>query len=285
MTRPGGPSMSDSQLRAALKQVRNGAEIAVTRATGIPPRRIRSGISPLWFDFKETGRDQLEFFIELCALKPSDRVLDIGCGVGRIALPLTGYLNSGRSYDGFDILPAMIDWCVANISSQHPNFHFHVADVYSTITAVHGRDEAWHYRFPFDDDTFDFAYAGSLFTHLTPAGTENYLRETVRTLKPGGRLVATFNMYNAATQKLVPGRSLERYWPHDHGTYRVKEEDKPESNVAYEEGFVREAYRRAGLTIVEPIRPDASYSPARAPKRGEDAANLWYSSAIIARRA
>jgi SAM-dependent methyltransferase len=276
--------MQEGQLRNALKTVRNNAEAPVTRATGVPPRRIRQGISPLWFDFKQTGRDQLEFFVELCDLQPTDRVLDIGCGVGRIALPLTGYLGQGGSYDGFDIMPEMIDWCTANITAQHPSFRFHVAEVNSSISAIVADAEASNYRFPFDDATFDFAYAGSLFTHLTPDGTENYLRETARTLRPGGKLVATFNMFNDETQRRVPGKRLEQYWPNDYRTYRTKEKDAPESNVAYEEGYVRGAYAAAGLTIAEPIRPDASYSPARAPKRSADAANLWYSSGIIAIR-
>jgi hypothetical protein len=46
--------MPEIQLRDRLKTVRNQAEHAVTRATGVPPRRIRKGISPLWFDFKQT---------------------------------------------------------------------------------------------------------------------------------------------------------------------------------------------------------------------------------------
>jgi ubiquinone/menaquinone biosynthesis C-methylase UbiE len=276
--------MPEIQLRDRLKTVRNQAEHAVTRATGVPPRRIRKGISPLWFDFKQTGNDQLEFLVELCGLQPTDRVLDIGCGVGRMAIPLTRYINSSGGYDGFDILPEMIDWCEANISSEHPNFRFHVAEVNSSISALQGKGEASEYRFPWDDATFDMAYAGSLFTHLTPEGTENYLRETARTLKAGGKLVATFNMYNKDTQDVVPGKRLEQYWPNDFGNYRTKEKDAPESNVAYDESYVRSAYAEAGLTIVDPIRPDASYSPARAPKRGDNTANLWYSSAVIAVR-
>jgi hypothetical protein len=91
-------------------------------------------------------------------------------------------------------------------------------------------------------------------------------------------------MYNAESVVLVKPRSLEQIWPHDHGTYKTKERDHPESNVAYDETFVRKAIAEAGLTLVDPIRPDASYSPARAPKRGSAGANLWYSSSVLAVR-
>jgi ubiquinone/menaquinone biosynthesis C-methylase UbiE len=275
--------MQDGQLKVALKGVRDTAEDAVTRVTGLPPRRIRAGISPLWFDFKDTGADQLEFFTELCGLRPSHRVLDIGCGVGRIAIPLTRYLDSEGSYDGFDIAPAMISWCEEHISSEHPNFRFHLAHVNSSITGLNGGGKDSEYRFPFDDDEFDFVYAGSLFTHLTPAGAENYLREAARTLKPGGRVVSTFNLFNRASEQLVASRRLQQYWPNDFGHYRTKEKDAPESNVSYDEEYVRRVHAEAGLRIVEPLRPDASYSPIRAPKRvGDGAANLWYSTSVIA---
>jgi SAM-dependent methyltransferase len=274
--------MQDGRLKAALKQARDVAETVTVRVTGVPPRRIRKGISPLWFDFTRTGRDQLEFFTELAGLRPTDRVLDIGCGVGRIAIPLTGYLSASGSYDGFDILPYMIEWDRANISVRHPNFRFHLAEIASTTNEAQTATlDAAQYRFAFGDDTFDFAYAGSLFTHLVPSGTENYLAETARTLTPGGRLVATFNLYNEQTQARTPGRNLTAAWPHDMGHYRLKEKDAPESNVAYEEGWLRDAYKRAGLTVLEPLRPDASYSPARAPRRGE-APHLWYSVGVIA---
>jgi SAM-dependent methyltransferase len=275
----------DGQLKVALRGVRNKGEVTLSRVTGLPPRRMRVVISPLWFDFKETGDHQLEFLVELCDLRPSDRMLDIGCGVGRLAIPLTDYLDSEGGYDGFDVLPWMIEWCQAYITRRHPNFRFHIANVNSTTNGLNGGGEPSAYRFPFDGQTFDFAYAGSLFTHLTPEGAENYLHETSRTLKPGGRLVSTFNMYNRTTQQSVPGRRLEQYWPNDYGSYRTKDKDHPESNVAYDEGYVRRVHEEAGLTIVEPIRPDVSYSPIRAPKKiGDAAANLWYATSVIAVR-
>lgn len=69
----------------------------------LPPRRIRVWISPLWFDYDRTGSDQLEYFMELGGLRPTDHFLDIACGVGRIAAPLTRYLAPSGGYEGFDL--------------------------------------------------------------------------------------------------------------------------------------------------------------------------------------
>ena len=37
-------------------------------------------------------------------LSPDHRVLDIGCGTGRMAIPLTSFLSKKGSYEGFDIV-------------------------------------------------------------------------------------------------------------------------------------------------------------------------------------
>ena len=44
-------------------------------------------------NLKEIGKRFLQHFIELGKLKPNDIVLDVGCGIGRMAFPLTKYLN------------------------------------------------------------------------------------------------------------------------------------------------------------------------------------------------
>src|SRR5688572_26220823 len=79
-----------------------GFDFASFRAAGLPPRQLRAWISPLWFDFHDTGRSQLEFFVEIAGLQPSHRVLDIACGVGRVAMPLATYLDDAGGYEGFD---------------------------------------------------------------------------------------------------------------------------------------------------------------------------------------
>jgi SAM-dependent methyltransferase len=273
--------MTITDWRSRAKSARNLAEDTLTRVTHRPPRRIRGDISPLWLDFAETGRDQVEFLTELCGLAGDHRVLDIGCGVGRLAVPLTHVLGPDGGYDGFDVMPYMIDWCRRNISSRHPNFRFTHADVRTSIGHDSGTDAA-NYVFPYEDNAFDLAYAGSLFTHLTPDAAENYLRQIERVLRPGGVFVSTWNMYNSDTDKLLPGRSLRLAWPHQRHSHRLKDAEHPESNVAYDEVWLRPCYDKCGMRILEPLRPDATYSPIRVP-RGVDAAHLWYTTTIIAR--
>ena len=58
-------------------------------------------------------------------------VVEIGCGVGRDAIPLTQVLGPNGSYVGIDIIKPSIDWCAHNITPRYPNFrfvHYDVAD-------------------------------------------------------------------------------------------------------------------------------------------------------------
>src|SRR3954470_20703716 len=52
-------------------------------------------------DFRAIGAEFLGLFARLGGLRPGDAVIDIGCGIGRMALPLTQYLDPASArYDG-----------------------------------------------------------------------------------------------------------------------------------------------------------------------------------------
>jgi SAM-dependent methyltransferase len=59
-------------------------------------------------DFKEKGREVFRNFVDLCDITSNDLVLDVGCGIGRMAVPLTSYLTTGK-YEGLDIIPQEIE--------------------------------------------------------------------------------------------------------------------------------------------------------------------------------
>src|SRR5262245_51329776 len=53
-------------------------------------------------EFLTGGRSNVSWLIDNAGLKPTDRFLDVGCGVGRVAIPLADYLQEG-TYRGFEI--------------------------------------------------------------------------------------------------------------------------------------------------------------------------------------
>jgi ubiquinone/menaquinone biosynthesis C-methylase UbiE len=261
-----------------------GYDFASYSTAGLPPRRLREWISPLWFDFHHTGRSQLEFFVEIAGLQPSHRVLDIACGVGRVAIPLTTYLDENGGYEGFDIKKELIEWCQKKITARKKNFRFQTADI-ATSWSPQGHSSVDKYRFPYLDRSFDFAYAGSIFTHIMHGGARNYLSQTARVLKPGGRFVATWLVYNQHSMQLTStSAAVRKYWPYDHGDFRVMREDKPEASVAYDESAIRRMYDEAGLEILEPLRADASYNAGRIPRDRSAGMHLHYALSIVAIR-
>ena len=213
----------------------------------VPPRRLDfAGHS----DFVGTGDEFLSYFVELGGLQPAEAVLDVGCGIGRMARPLAGYLSSEGSYDGFDVNRDGIGWCRRHYA-RHDNFSFRVADLYNRRYNPRGAHAAADYRFPYEDATFDFAIVASVLTHLLESEADHYLAETARVLKPDGRALATFFLLNDESRRLIKGgeAALAFLDPDDHVS--VVDADVPEEAVAYDERWVRERLRAHGLEARE----------------------------------
>jgi SAM-dependent methyltransferase len=119
----------------------------------LPPKRLRHFVGA--GDFRATGEEFATHARRLVSLEPSDRVLDVGSGIGRIALPLTRILDPSGGYDGIEIVKTGVDWCRRNFTAKHPHFRFHHSDIYNGTYNPGGRLRADEYRFPFEDDTFD----------------------------------------------------------------------------------------------------------------------------------
>ena len=197
--------------------------------------------------FASSGDTLRQRVIELAGLSPECRVLDIGCGMGRLAAPLTRYLDQHGSYTGLDIVPSAIDWCKRNITRTFPNFTFALADVLNREYNPSGRIEASAYRFPYPDDSFDVVVLMSVFTHMLAPAMENYIHEISRVLASGGRCFATYYLINAESEQLMrAGTSVVRF-VHRAGPCWLVSTTTPELSVAYDESFVRGAYQRCGL--------------------------------------
>ena len=205
-------------------------------------------------DFQRIGEEFFGYLVGLGGLRPHDRVLDVGCGIGRLAIPLTRYLKAPGSYDGLDIVPLGIDWCREQITPRHPRFRFHLADVFNRSYNPRGRLDASTYAFPFLPASFDFVFLTSVFTHMLPADLENYLYEISRVLRRGGKCLITYFLVNAESAALMEAGRSQFPFKYRRGGYRTISRHRPEDAVCYEEGFIRTLHQKYGLPIEGSIR-------------------------------
>jgi SAM-dependent methyltransferase len=231
----------------------------VNRSSEIPPPPLaRFGCG----GEAEIGAGHLQQLRALAALVPDERVLDIGCGAGRTAIPLTAYLSKNGSYEGFDISAEAIEWCRDQVGSRFANFRFTHADVFNAAYNPSGRVQPSELVFPYPSGHFDLVFLYSVFTHMLPKDVERYLSEIARMLKPGGRVLATFFLVNARRLAAfraavaadptvgggVPNDLLDNDFGDYHAGYQVAEQA-----VVYKESVVRTYYIQRDLRIKEPI--------------------------------
>ena len=216
-----------------------------------PPKRLRARIGRAHYD--EVGREFFSIFTGKAGLTPSARVLDVGCGVGRMAVHLAPFLQPPGQYDGFDVDPDLVSWCRKHISSAYPHARFRHADIESPKYNPQGSQPGSSFTFPFETGSFDFVITISVFTHLVRTVLERYVSEIGRVLAPGGTLVATFFLLNdEAGALLAEGKARLAFRPRD-GICSLLEPGAPERAVAYDEAYVRDLLARSHLGIVEPV--------------------------------
>jgi len=197
--------------------------------------------------YVETGRRFVDRLVASRCLQSDSRVLDIGCGMGRIAFALSNYLSPEGRYEGIDVVPAGVAWGQTHIGRNFPNFHFTLADVFNAEYNPGGSQRASEYRFPFRDGSFDLVLLSSVFTHLRPEALEHYVREIARMLAPGGHCFATLFLLNDDSRdRMARGESAINF-KHSFGTHAVVSTRVPELSIAYDEEYIKRAFALAGL--------------------------------------
>jgi cyclopropane fatty-acyl-phospholipid synthase-like methyltransferase len=213
------------------------------RAKLLPPKgRIYTGSG----NFLEVGRQYLTYFKEYAGLRPEHHILDVGSGIGRMAVALTGYLNADARYDGFDVVPGGVHWCRKQISSAYPNFHFTHVDLSNDLYTASGQ-RATEFTFPYASASYDCAIVISVFTHMTADEVGRYLDELYRTLKPGGVVFATFFILNKISRESM--RRQEFRFDHPSDRYYLMHPTVTSANVAYDEDYLLKACTDAGFEI------------------------------------
>jgi len=107
--------------------------------------------------------------IELKDLK----ILDWGCGPGRVIRHMPDVIGNNCSYYGTDYNSDSIEWCSKNL----PKISFNT----NTLSA----------ELPYEDNSFNVLYGISIFTHLSEDMHYQWYKELYRVLKPGGIMFLT----------------------------------------------------------------------------------------------
>lgn len=228
------------------------------RDNRIPPKRM---IYTGGGDFAKIGNHILEELKKHSLVTPASKVLDVGSGIGRMALPLTGYLTGG-SYEGFDIIKSGIRWCQRHISSMYPNFKFTWTPLSNDLYKNTGGD-AVQFVFPYEDAVFDLVIVISVFTHMLPQEVENYLKEISRVLKPGGHCYSTFFILNTKTESSM-SVSGDFNFKFKHGHFSLLDDKVKSANVAYQEHYLDEVLKSNMFDVIR--KEFGSWSEAYPPR-------------------
>ena len=122
------------------------------------------------------GRERAfrERLVELARLAPDERVLDIGCGTGSLAIAARRRVGSAGAVTGVDASTEMIATARRKARNAGVDARFENAFVQALL---------------FPDASFDVVLSTLMLHHLPRPARQQALREVRRVLKPGGRLL------------------------------------------------------------------------------------------------
>ena len=132
------------------------------------------GVGSVSFDL--IGRMELAV-LRMEGLRPTDTIVDVGCGVGRLALHLVPWLKGGH-YIGTDVSPSMLQQADAIVRDAVPEPPCSIRWLKHEGLTM-----------PLPDGSIDMFGAFSVFTHIEHEDTYNLLKDSRRVARPGGKFV------------------------------------------------------------------------------------------------
>lgn len=197
----------------------------------------------------EAGHQVLSQLVARLDFLPTDRVLDVGCGVGRVAYPLAYYMRGSGFLEGFDVMPEAIEWANSSIGQHRPNFKFDHVDIYNKRYNPRGRIRSESFRFPYPDSRFSLAFLTSVFTHMLEGEIQRYLDELHRVVEPGGRLLVTCFLLNAESERLIKQGKATQQLVFKLGVAKVQNPSVPEESIGFPEDWMISEVKKRGFNI------------------------------------
>lgn len=199
--------------------------------------------------FIELGKSTIAELSSKNYMTPSSQVLELGCGCGRNAIALSQFLDQSGRYVGQDVDPEMISWCQKKLGNDR--FSFHHANLFSKVYNPKGGDIV-EYSFPVMDQSITIIFSVSVFSHLLYKDAVHYVRESKRTLVPGGYLHMTLFILDFLKDRLG-----DRWtFAHQLDNCYIESLRYPEAAVAYDLSTITEILTSNGFSIAEIYHKD-----------------------------
>jgi len=198
--------------------------------------------------FVPIGNHLVQLMTARAGLSDGMVVVDIGCGIGRMAVAMSKQLRN-ISYVGFDVVNYGILWCRKRFAALS-GYRFVHANIFNTFYNPRGSEAGSSYRFPASDSTADFVCATSVFTHMPAAEVAHYLREASRCMKRGGKAYFTAFILDQESRGQIEANLTLLTFRHEHQGACVETPDEPDLAVAYDRSVFEAIVVRSGLEVV-----------------------------------
>lgn len=164
-------------------------------------------------------------------------ILDFGCGCGRVLAGWEGLHGSAKLY-GVDINPQLVAFCQENIP-------------FATVSECG--------RYPpldFNEASFDFVYACSVWTHMKVSAAVQWAGEMARVIAPGGILMMSYqgSAYRGVLASITKdgSRILEEAGIYVHCHVDGASEGSNHYATFLTSDFVRSVFRGFELLAIHP---------------------------------
>lgn len=177
----------------------------------LPPMWMRQGGEHFADNasFVQSGVQEARHLEAYCGLASETRLLELGCGAGRLAIGLIEAAAVPRSYVGLEVQSRHVAWCNRQIASRDPRFRFELVNTANNRYNPQGVDE---YKYPVDDRCIDLFYAYSVLSHMTSQEVRRHLQEIARVLCPDGIVCLTAFIEQGVENEVVNPSSGDAVW-------------------------------------------------------------------------
>ncbi|WP_139980003.1 class I SAM-dependent methyltransferase [Nocardioides litoris] len=167
---------------------RLGPDVEPDPSIPLPPYELRMGGKHFKKDhaFVNAGVRDARVLRQRAGLGRRKRVLDWGCGAGRLAVGIKHLMGDVEDYHGVDVQPTLVAWAQEHLADDR--FRFTLVDAHNARYNPDGRPS---YDIPGEDGSVDVLHGYSVLSHMTASDVAGYARTIARLLAPDGRAALT----------------------------------------------------------------------------------------------